>query len=349
MRIIGLWNGDYLRSIGSYQSMAGAIMLPYNSETNFSGTVTPASAQHLSVARTINGSTRYGLSLKPSGTNGQDLSICLVFPALNELTAFKTAGVKKHYIGVRVIPQNVATDGRLLHFGGMGSAYVTAVNGVECFIEIVSDLTTNTRQTYINGSAFLNTTGLANVADQVHIGNYNSTVNKLLTAASHNFDVIDIYVAVAETDEDAAVPRLGKMNIKTAPLNHVTNDAKFTPVPKDYDTIPKILTMTRSASGSTNVHVLTDSGQSKMGLHWDKPTNGTEVLGAMLQVAAMKTASVQADTVVSMGDKSVTLRTYGDSLTWLAYQPVAIPTPDGGWSEDAIANLDIKIGSERTL
>lgn len=349
MRIIGLWNGDYLRGIGSYQSMAEAIMLPYNSETNFSGTVTPASAQHLSVARTINGSTRYGLSLKPSGTYNQDLSICLVFPALNELTAFKTAGVKKHYIGVRVIPQNVATGGKLLHFGARTDAYVTATPGVECFIEIVSDLTTNTRQTYVNGSAFLNTTELANVADRVHIGNYSSTVNKLLTAASHNFDVIDIYVAVAETDEDAAVPRLGKMHIKTATLSSVTNDAKFTPVSTNNATIPKILSVYRDAAGSTGTYVLTDSGQSKMALHWDKPTDGTEVLGAVLQVATMKPASAQAKTVVSMGDVKVKPTMYPDTATWLAYQPASIPTPEGGWSEDAIANLDIKIGSERVL
>lgn len=349
MRIIGLWNGDYLKSIGSYQSMTGSVMIPYNSEEAFSNIVIPASAQHLSVLRTVNGTGRYGLNLKPSGTNNIDMSICLSFPSINDLAEFKAAGVKKHYIGVRVFMNNIASGGYLLHYGGMSSAYFTVSNQKEYFVEIVTDLVASTRQLYVNGSAYHNSTSLPDVASYIHVGNYSGTINKLLTTTSHNFDLMDIYVAVAETDEDAAVPRLGKMHIKTATLSSVTNDAKFTPVPKDYDTIPKILTMVRSNTGSTNVHVLTDSNQSKMGLHWQKPTDGTEVLGASLQIAAMKPPAAQSKTVVTCNGVDRMLRAYDDTATWLAYQPVSIPTPEGGWSEDAIANLDIKIGSERVL
>lgn len=351
MRIISLWNGDYLRSIGTYQSMPSSVMIPYTSEEAFSSIISPVSAQHLSVARTVNGTSRYGLNLKPSGTNSIDMSIFLTFPSITDLAAFKTAGVKKHYIGVRVIANNVNTagGGKILHFGGGATAYFAPVNGQEVFVEIVTDLTTNYRVVYVNGGTYTNSASMPEVAQGVHIGNYDNSINKLLSTTSHNFDLMDMYVAVAETDEDALVQRLGKMNIKTATLDSVTNDAKFTPVPKDYDTIPKILTMVRSSTGSTNVHVLTDSNQSKMGLHWQKPTDGAEVLGAALQIAAMKPPAAQSNTVVTRNGVDVTLKPYNDTATWLAYQPVSIPTPAGGWSEDAIANLDIKIGSERIL
>lgn len=351
MRIISLWNGDYLKSIGTYQSMIGSVMIPYNSEEAFSNIVIPASAQHLSVLRTVNGTGRYGLNLKPSGTNSTDMSIFLMFPSIADLDGFKTAGVKKHYIGVRVIANNVNTTGggKILHFGSSATAYFAPINGQEVFVEIVTDLTTNYRVVYVNGEAYTNSSSIPDAAQNIHIGNYDSSINKLLATTQHNFDLMDMYVAVAETDEDALVKRLGKMHIKTATLDTVTNDAKFTPVPKDYDTIPKILTMVRSNTGSTNIHVLTDSNQSKMGLHWQKPTDGTEVLGASLQIAAMKPPAAQSKTVVTRNGVDRMLKVYDDTATWLAYQPVSIPTPEGGWSEDAIANLDIKIGSERTL
>lgn len=349
MRIIGLWNGDHLKGIGSYATMSNSVMIPYGNEKAFSSILTPLTALQQSVVRAINGTPRYGVNLKPSSADNAELLIYLTFPSINALAGFKEAGVKKHYIGVRVFINNIASGGYLLHYGTSSTMSYTPSNGQEYFIEIVTDLVASTRLLYVNGSVYHNSTSLPELAGDIHVGNYSSTLNKLLTTTSHNFDLMDIYVAVAETDEDAAVPRLGKMHIKTATLSSVTNDAKFTPVSTNDATIPKILSFYRDAAGSTGTYVLTDSGQSKMALHWDKPTDGTEVLGAMLQVATMKPASAQAKTVVSMGDVKVEPTMYADTATWLAYQPASIPTPEGGWSEDAIANLDIKIGSERTL
>lgn len=349
MRIIGLWNGDHLKGIASYTTMSESVVIPYTSETSFRNILSPQSAQHVSSLRTINGTPRFGLNLKSPGTHNMDMSIYLSFPSIDALAGFKAAGVKKHYIGVRVFMNNIADGARFLMYADGTGVYWSVSSGQEYFVEIVTDLVTSTRRLYVNGAMMHDSTSFPALSSSVYVGNRDSLTNKVLTTTSHNFDLMDIYVAVAETDEDAAVPRLGKMHIKTATLSSVTNDAKFTPVSTNNATIPKILSIYRDAAGITGTYVLTDSGQSKMALHWDKPTDGTEVLGATLQVATMKPASAQAKTVVSMGDVKVEPKMYPDTATWLYYQPASIPTPEGGWSEDAIANLDIKIGSERIL
>lgn len=351
MRIVGLWNADHLAGIVAYSSIQGSVIIPYNSDRGTSNILTPISTQLVGTTRTINGSVRRTLNMKPAGTNPVDLSICLTFPSINDLAAFKNAGAKKHYIGVRVlaVSVNTAGGGKLLHFGTDSKAYYTPSPSEEVFIEIVTDLTTSYRIIYVNGATYTNSSSIPEVAGQVHVGNYNSSINALITTTSHMIELVDIYVAVAETDEDAAVLRLGKMNIKSATLSTVSNDTKFTPMPKDYGTIPSILSMARNASGSTNVHVLTDSNQSKMSLHFAAPTDGAEILGASLRVATMKPTAAQAKTVITMGETKVEPVMYVDTAAWVGYQPVSIPTPAGGWSEEAIGNLDIKIGSERTL
>lgn len=349
MRIIGLWNADHLSGVSTYARVEGSVIIPYGGERVTSNILFPSSAQQLSVTRTINGTARRTVNFKSPGTNSADLSIRLHFPSINDLAAFKNAGVKKHYIGVRVIASLINVGGKILHFGGANTTYYAPSLGEEVFIEIVTDLTTSYRVIYVNGATYTNSSSMPDVAGQVHVGNYISDINKLITTTSQGFDLADIYVAVAETDEEASVPRLGKMHIKTATLSTVSNDTKFTPMPKDYGPIPTILSMARNASGSTNVHVLTDSSQSKMALHFAAPTDGTDVLGASLRVATMKPAAAQAKTVVTMGETKAEPTVYDDTAAWVGYQPVSIPTPAGGWSEEAIGNLDIKIGSERTL
>lgn len=345
MRFIGLWNADHLIAINTYTAMTGAVIMPFGKEGSNSNILQPSTAMHYSVTRTLNGLARRTLNLRPASTATNDLNIYLTIPSVAQLAGFQAAGVKKHFFAVRIYTGTIASGGKYIQFGTDPTGWFNAVNNTEYFIEVVTDLVSNVRMLYINGGAY-DVVTLPGLNNQVHIGNYNTG---LLTATSHNFDIVDAYVAVAETDEDAAVTRLGKFVVKTAVLDSVSNDAKFTPVPAS-STIKDILNLKRDAAGSQYTYVSTDSNESKLGLHWSRPDDtGVGIAGAALRVASTKVATNQAITVANVGGSEFSVITSSDSLTYALSAPVTLPTPSGGWSEDAIANLDVKIGSKRSL
>lgn len=345
MRFIALWNADHLTAINTYTSMTGSVMMPFGKEGSNSNILSPGTAMHYSVTRTLNGLARRTLNLRPASTGANDLNIFLTIPSVAQLVSFQTAGVKKHFFAVRIYTGTIASGGKYIQFGTDPTGWFNAASNTEYFIEVVTDLVSNVRMLYINGGAY-DVVTLPGLNGQVHIGNYNTG---LLTATSHNFDIVDAYVAVAETDEDAAVTRLGKFVVKTAVLDSVSNDAKFTPVPAS-STIKDILNLKRDATGSQFTYVSTDSNESKLGLHWSRPDDtGVGVAGAALRVTTTKVATNQAVTVANVEGGDILLSTNPDTLTYVSNIPVTLPTPSGGWSEDAIANLDIKVGSKRNV
>lgn len=338
MRIVGLWNPDHHKGQTTYtNTVAPSITAPYDYEGSLAGLLTyttaVASWQYISVYgrnwlrfQSINNGTCMVVIAPPASTGAYD--------------AFKTAGIKRAYHGIRIYVPSYKAGGTLLVNGAGTTAYAIPAIG-EYFVEVVDNLETGTRTVYVN-----NTTVAVKNTGWLAVGNY---AGSMWGASTHNFMVADYYYGLSEDTDVPVKNRIGKMSVKTLPIATTTNDEKFTVV-NATTSIAEVLNSARGQNWPASVvgHVDTDSNESKLNLLYTAPTLGDNVVGAMVRNCVIKPASSLAGASASSGGTTVNLAV-GDAaaITPLSYFPLVIPKPANGWSEAELGNVVVSLNSRR--
>lgn len=344
MRMLGMWSPVHF---AAQTALTTTLSPPVtgrwdNPITNYSLFSSPAMTMGYWSWNVVNTLGRYWLRVQSQVTTSYTTAINLgPVPDNSAYQALLAAGHTRAYHAVRIYVAACKTGATLLSVNSIASYAVTA--GSEYFVEVVDNLETKTRTVYVNGSvASSNVT-----AGGVQVGNINGSLS---SGSAHQFYMADYYYAVSDANDPSPPLRLGKMSIKVATPSGAANDSKFTPsVAKS---IATILGSTRTGIGAINTteYVTSDSNGSKMDLLFTAPNRGDKVVGAQLNVVAMRDPVAQALAKVaingSVDNIGLALST-NPNIT--APQPFTLPTPEAGWSEAELGNYSIKLYSERSV
>lgn len=342
IQVLGLWNPDHLSGQTSLTSafdftFTGLYDGPTTNYGLFSSTglstyswnvVSYLGRRWLRINKTGAGSTSAFMTIAPAAEGYGDLKN-------------KYPNAKRAYQTIRVFVAAARTNGNLLCDGGTGS-YFAVANSNEYFVEVVTNLETNTRTIYVNGSV---TAGALPATSWVGVGDRNGS---MMSAANHGFYFTDYVFAFSD---DAVPPtRLGKLSVKTLLGGSTTNDDKFSVVGTT-SSIASVLASGRAATAPSAVsqYVNSDSNGSKMNLNWAPVNNGDNVIGAMFRGSAIKLPSADAAAYMSVNgtEKRIQTRTTDVGSVVPDITPLVIPNPTGGWSEAKLSDVTIQMYSKR--
>lgn len=342
IQVLGLWNPDHLSGQSTLTSSFGFTFTGlYDGPTSNYGlfsssglstyswnVVSYLGRRWLRVNKTSASSTSAFMTVAPSVTGYTDLKN-------------KYPNAKRVYQTIRVFVAAARAGGNLLCDGASGS-YFGVASSNEYFVEVVTNLETNTRIIYVNGN---NVTGAFPTTSWVGVGDRNGS---MMSAANHGFYFTDYVFAFSD---DATPPtRLGKLSVKTLLGGSTTNDEKFTTVGSG-SSIAGILASGRTAAAPSAVtqYINSDSNGSKMNLNWAPINNGDNVIGAMFRGSAIKlpNADAAAYMAVNGAERVIHIRTTDITTVVPDITPLVIPNPDGGWSEAKLSDVTIQMYSRR--
>lgn len=342
IQVLGLWNPDHLSGQTSLTNaldfmFTGLYDGPTVNYGLFSGSglstyswnvVSYLGRRWLRINKTAATSTSAFMVIAPPVTGYTDLKN-------------KYPNAKRVYQTIRVFVVAAKSGGMLLCDDRTGT-YASVSNSSEYFVEVVTNLETNTRAIYVNG---LSVGATFPTASWVGVGDRNGS---MMSAANHGFYFTDYVFAFS--DDVSPPTRLGKLSVKTLLGGATSNDDKFTAVGSGAS-IAGILASGRTATAPSAVtqYVNSDSNGSKMNLNWAPVNNGDNVIGAMFRGSAIKLAGADAAAYMAVNGTERVIQTKTTDVTTVVpdIAPLPIPNPANGWSEAELANVTIQMYSRR--
>lgn len=345
MRIIGLWNPDHLSKQTTLISTIEPSVTGYINDDG--GNYALFSAHSMSNGywswNVVKFNNRSWMRVNCTTSASLTAKMIICQPTTSSsYPGLRAAGTRYVYHGVRIYVTSCKASGTLLNINGVNS--YTAANLTEYFVEVVEDLTVNTRRIFVNGSQVSTET-----AGEVAVG---STMGSLLNAMSHGFYITDYYIAASEASDIDPPARLGKISVRTLPPTGMTGGDKFTVVGST-ETIPALLGAGRQATAPASIteYVNSDSNGGIATLLFTAPNKDERVIGAMGRVAVVREPVAQARAYVDAGLGELSTRMMLTDTTGLLpiCTPISVATPDNGWSESELGNVTIKIWSKRSV
>jgi hypothetical protein len=343
MRIIGLWNPDHLSKQTSLIATIdpNIVALLNDTTTNYGLFSAHAVSNNYWSWAFINFNNRNWLRVNCQTSVSLTANLVICQPtSSSSYPALRAAGTRYVYHGCRIYVVACKAGGTVLMVNTTGVQ--TAAAATEYFVEVVEDLSNNTRKVYVNGTQVSTDTN-----GNVSVG---STTGSLLNAVTHGYYITDYYFAASEASDVSPPARLGKISVKTLPPTGLTGGDRFSVVGSQ-STVPAELGAGRAAVAPTGItsYVTSDSNGGVATLLFTAPNKGDVIMGAMARVFAMKEVAAQAQAYADVGTGRTTTPAQLNTVTALL-TPTSIPLalPTGGWSETALGNATVKIWSERT-